>query len=293
MPAEARPDDHRRALDPQVGTLPEYRWRVQDEFGDAEVLEIGLTSYVCDDLPMAGVSWSERQFPLVKPRAQVERYLGLLDGLRPRTIVELGVYLGGSTAFLVQAARPRRLVTIERETSAPRALEAFLRSSGFDKRVSCHWGIDQADRAALRSIMTDEFSDSPVDLIIDDASHALFETRSSFEVLFPRLRPGGVYVIEDWSWAHRRFPDGYEIGITPDQSLSVLALELMFVTAHRPDIVSDIDIERGWLALRRGHASLPPDGWVTDAVGAVGRGRINRIVAPRHNLTVCDPGPRA
>ncbi len=29
-------------------------------------------------------------------------------------------------------------------------------------------------------------------------------TRTSFEVLFPRLRPGGLFVIEDWNWQHLR-----------------------------------------------------------------------------------------
>ena len=39
--------------------------------------------------------------------------------------------------------------------------------------------------------------------MIDDASHLLAESRSSFESLFPRLRPGGLYIIEDWNAGHR------------------------------------------------------------------------------------------
>jgi hypothetical protein len=35
--------------------------------------------------------------------------------------------------------------------------------------------------------------------VIDDASHLLDPTRASFNVPFPLVRPGGVYVIEDWS----------------------------------------------------------------------------------------------
>ena len=38
--------------------------------------------------------------------------------------------------------------------------------------------------------------------MIDDASHKLDLTRRSFEMLFPLLREGGVYVIEDWAAQH-------------------------------------------------------------------------------------------
>jgi hypothetical protein len=38
--------------------------------------------------------------------------------------------------------------------------------------------------------------------VVDDASHTYEETKASFEILFPLLQPGGIYLIEDWSWAH-------------------------------------------------------------------------------------------
>jgi hypothetical protein len=40
------------------------------------------------------------------------------------------------------------------------------------------------------------------DIIIDDASHNYPLSLASFNGLFPLLRPGGVYVLEDWGWAH-------------------------------------------------------------------------------------------
>jgi hypothetical protein len=47
-----------------------------------------------------------------------------------------------------------------------------------------------------------ELQGAPLDLVIDDASHRLRETISSFEVLFPLLRPGGLFLLEDWDWQH-------------------------------------------------------------------------------------------
>lgn len=38
------------------------------------------------------------------------------------------------------------------------------------------------------------------DVIIDDASHASYHQQLAFKVLFPRLRPGGLYIIEDLGW---------------------------------------------------------------------------------------------
>jgi demethylmacrocin O-methyltransferase len=38
----------------------------------------------------------------------------------------------------------------------------------------------------------------PFDLIVDDASHDGNLTRETFALLWPRLAPGGFYVVEDW-----------------------------------------------------------------------------------------------
>ena len=64
-----------------------------------------------------------------------------------------------------------------------------------------HWRTDQRDRDKLEAIVAAEF-DGPLDLVLDDASHLFVPTRTSFELLFPRLAPGGLYVIEDWAWEH-------------------------------------------------------------------------------------------
>jgi hypothetical protein len=38
--------------------------------------------------------------------------------------------------------------------------------------------------------------------VIDDASHLYGPTKASLNVFLPLLRPGGLYLIEDWGWAH-------------------------------------------------------------------------------------------
>lgn len=47
----------------------------------------------------------------------------------------------------------------------------------------------------------------PFDLIIDDGSHASFHQQLAFKVLFPLLRPGGLYIIEDLQWQSPFYED--------------------------------------------------------------------------------------
>jgi predicted O-methyltransferase YrrM len=54
--------------------------------------------------------------------------------------------------------------------------------------------VDQADRQGLDSLRTFH---GPFDVIIDDASHISSLTIQTFEMLWPALNPGGLYVVED------------------------------------------------------------------------------------------------
>jgi hypothetical protein len=56
----------------------------------------------------------------------------------------------------------------------------------------------------------------PMDIIIDDASHASHHQQNAFLELFPSLNPGGLYIIEDLRWQ----PEPYEKkGITKTAEL--------------------------------------------------------------------------
>ncbi|MEV4256621.1 class I SAM-dependent methyltransferase [Spirillospora sp. NPDC049652] len=60
-------------------------------------------------------------------------------------------------------------------------------------RMRTHRG-DQGD-AAFLAALADEIG--PLDIVIDDGSHLSGDVLASFGVLFDRLAPGGLYVIED------------------------------------------------------------------------------------------------
>lgn len=133
-------------------------------------------------------------FVIVKPPELVRRYVELVDDEQPRRVVEIGVKRGGSTALLALVADPEVLVAVELDPACPPGLAELIADRGL--AVELVLGVDQGDRAALVELV-ERFG--PFDLVIDDASHLLGPTRTSFEVLFPALRPGGLYVVEDWA----------------------------------------------------------------------------------------------
>jgi hypothetical protein len=58
-------------------------------------------------------------------------------------------------------------------------------------------GVSQTDIGAIKTVVGAE----PLDFIVDDASHDYALSRTSSEGMFPLLRPGGIYALEDGGWA--------------------------------------------------------------------------------------------
>lgn len=148
-------------------------------------------------------SWSRPSVPgsltLLKGAHMVPVYEELLAPYPNPRVVELGISQGGSVALLALLTRPTKLVAVELSAQPIAPLVDALRERGLDQTVKPYFGVDQADKDRLHEILDAEFADAPLDVVIDDASHCYEPTVASFEALFPRLRPGGVYVIEDWT----------------------------------------------------------------------------------------------
>jgi hypothetical protein len=227
-------------------------------------------------------SWSRPSQPgsltLLKAARMVDRYRELLGGLHEPNLVELGISQGGSVALLAVLCPPAKLVAFELSPDRIEALDATLEEHGLQGRVRPHYGIDQSDRAALRAVLDEEVGDEPLDVVIDDASHLYGPTRASFDELFPRLRPGGAYVIEDWSWQDlfadsfgqqlddptRPFDEELERTILsaveenrpPETPLSSIALEATLARAHGGDAIESVTVDEDWILIRRGPGHL-------------------------------------
>jgi hypothetical protein len=71
--------------------------------------------------------------------------------------------------------------------------DLFDKSGVAGRRIAVH-RTDQSDATALRELAT---TIGPCDVVIDDGSHVCDHVIRTFQVLFPVVRPGGTYVIED------------------------------------------------------------------------------------------------
>jgi hypothetical protein len=142
-------------------------------------------------------------FLMFKNRFLLERFdefFASRRGFRPQNIFEIGIWDGGSTAYWFEYFNAQKIVAVDHLTREDtKYFRSYVETRDLADRVKTYWGVDQGDSSVLLEIIDKEF-DEPLDLVIDDGSHLPQETKSSFETLYPLLRPGGIYVIEDWNW---------------------------------------------------------------------------------------------
>lgn len=215
------------------------------------------------------------RFFIAKSADLIQLYVELCPAFLGATVVELGIAAGGSTALLSLLAKPRKLIAVELDARPVPALAEFIATRGLSDVVHPHYGINQGDRARLVEIIDAELPGERIDLVVDDASHRYDDTRTSFEVLYPRLRPGGLFIIEDWACnqvqadavlatPERKRPEvlaglvAAGIVVPGARPLSSLAVELLLVCGVSGDVVSEITINQHWVAVRRGSAKLDP-----------------------------------
>ena len=224
---------------------------------------VGDTMFRISALPLEDRGREGTQLRVAKPRSMIDGYVELLHDLRPRNIFELGIFTGGSTALFFELARPHRLVAVDLSEVGPSSRSArlydWISRNGYADRVRVYGGVDQGDRGRLAEVVAEEFGDEPLDLVVDDCSHLYEPTRASFNELFPRLRPGGVFVVEDWNWAHTELGREPLEGFWPDETpLTRLLFELVLAEPAIPGLIDEITIEVGRAKIVRGEAHVEP-----------------------------------
>jgi methyltransferase family protein len=113
-----------------------------------------------------------------------ERYLEKYRG-KPCKMLEIGVSGGGSLNLWREYFGPHATIYgIDINSNC-----AELDTPETPVRIG-----SQADPNFLRTVVSEMGS---IDVVLDDGSHKAAHQRTSFEVLFPLLSDGGLYIIED------------------------------------------------------------------------------------------------
>jgi cephalosporin hydroxylase len=114
---------------------------------------------------------------------------------KPVRVLEIGIFQGGSMWYWAEIfPHPETLIV---------GIDLQIPQIAFPKNVRVH-ACDQNDPEALRR-MASQYG--PFDLIVDDGCHFATETRLCFSTLFPSVKVGGSYVIEDWAVGYWRDRD--------------------------------------------------------------------------------------
>jgi predicted O-methyltransferase YrrM len=202
-------------------------------------------------------------FLLGKTRSMVEDMAALPEREQIKRILDVGILKGGSAALYAKLFQPEKLVAIDFAVKPVSALTDFIRDHGFEGRVTPYYGVNQADERAMGDILASNFPGQNIDLIVDDASHHYAETRKTFNLTLPYLRSDGVYIIEDWGWAHWKGDEWQKSQFFPPwlPAMSNLLIELFMLCASRPDIVKNLYVTRATIVLRRGPTALEPNGF--------------------------------
>jgi hypothetical protein len=122
--------------------------------------------------------------------------------------------------------------------------------------------VSQADRKRVVEIIENEFPNG-LDLVIDDASHAYAETKATFETVFPCLRTGGIYIIEDWNWAHDHPAASPDHFYASQPALTNLIFELVVLHGGTA-LIDEMGMASSMAWMRRSWRPIPRSGFRID-----------------------------
>jgi len=155
-----------------------------------------------------------------------EKWFRLLR-FKPVKLLEIGVggytkpQQGGDSLRMWKRYFPNGQIT---------GIDLYEKSALQEDRIRIFQG-DQSDARFLRMVTE---TAGPFDIIVDDGSHMQSHIIASFEALFPLMKPGGIYIIEDTQTSY--WPK-FE-GSTPDMKTIPSAMNYFI---HRVHVVNRVE----------------------------------------------------
>src|SRR5438046_6387629 len=120
-------------------------------------------------------------FTIAKNEPYIRVYEELASAFSPRSILELGIFQGGSYVFLDKLFKPRRISAVE---ISPKPVTPLLRYVADKEGRFVHFPTSQSDRNILDHIGPNALAHE-LDLLVVDASPTYEDAKPSYEILFP------------------------------------------------------------------------------------------------------------
>lgn len=156
---------------------------------------------------------SIRETPLhaSKPHAFYDIYEDYFSPLKDLSVVvlEVGVYQGESTKVFSRYFPSGKIVGIDLDIKS-------IDFSGYPNIV-----YEKANQTSADDLgrVSEKHAPDGYDIIIDDASHIGLFSLFTLHHVFHRLKPGGLYVVEDWPTGYLKdWPDGTALAMRPTPS---------------------------------------------------------------------------
>jgi cephalosporin hydroxylase len=151
---------------------------------------IDLSQKAVESIQAGSLQYSYRGIPMLKNPFEVALYPLLFWQVKPRTVIEIGSYLGGSALWLADLMRNcdinGTVISIDIKTPAPPERRNNVR-------------FLKGDANALDAVLSPAFLarlDRPL-VVVEDSTHAAETTLAVLEFFGPVLRSGEYIVIED------------------------------------------------------------------------------------------------
>jgi len=174
------------------------------------------------------------KFVINKNKKRIEKYLKIARSRNEiQGLLELGSYRGGSLVFFDKLFKPNLIAGLDISKTSYDNLNNYILNVGSKMKVFP--GIAQTDFKKMSPIIHKFFSEK-IDVVIDDASHWYEPSKLSFKYLFPKLMPGGLYIIETWNWSFKPAHQSETHTWFKKPSLSNLIFDVIQELATNPSI---------------------------------------------------------
>ncbi len=118
---------------------------------------------------------------------------------------------------------------IDMKENLPQVFYDYLNKKSYRSKITTVLSFETPDLSVplskRKNIFKEKLGNINFDIILDDGAHTYTHTKGSFDVLFyDYLRPGGLYVIEDWGTTY--FPNWPDGSLNGEQGMARLIREL-------------------------------------------------------------------